>query len=173
MKNGGQKEVPGKDKVKAEACQLYIEQEIKDGLTQGKQPADIGRELSVWVEKIFEAKIPARTLEQRARRATVVAETKAAPNYLSLDDHPKELSPIWLGTRFTPQTKHGEAKFLTFYFPPGHFDDYDFVLAHLQEKGKRFKRHHHMDSHRLVVLLKLGLEAEKAKQEKEDLVANI
>jgi hypothetical protein len=175
-KNGGKdkkQEVVVKGRVRSEACELYVQQEIKDGLAKGLKPAEIGREVSTWVTKIFETIIPPRTLEQRARRATSVAETKAAPNYLSLDDHPKEPSPIWLGTRFTPQTKHGEAKFLTFYFPPGHFDDYDFVLAHLQEKGKRFKKHPHIDSKRLVVLLKLGLEAEKAKQEKEDLVANI
>jgi hypothetical protein len=58
-----------------EACELYIEQEIKDNLNQGKTPYSIGQELSKWVVKLFETYIPPRTIEQRARRqdATNVA----------------------------------------------------------------------------------------------------
>lgn len=56
------------EKVKAEACQLYIKQEIEDGLKQGKEPADIGREVHDWVVRVFEADIKARSVEQRARR---------------------------------------------------------------------------------------------------------
>lgn len=51
-----------------EACQVYIEQEIKEGLAQGKTPYSIGKDLSAWVEKLFETSIPASTLERRARR---------------------------------------------------------------------------------------------------------
>jgi hypothetical protein len=59
-----------------EACELYIEQEIKDSLGEGKTPYSIGQELSKWVIKLFETYIPARTIEQRARRqdATNVAK---------------------------------------------------------------------------------------------------
>lgn len=60
-----------------EACELYIEQEIKDGLDAGKKPWTIGKELAGWVERLFEVKIAPRTIEQRARRidnATNVAE---------------------------------------------------------------------------------------------------
>lgn len=50
----------------SEACQLYIEQEIKEGLAQGKTPYSIGKELSSWVEKLFETNIPPETLKSRA-----------------------------------------------------------------------------------------------------------
>ena len=51
-----------------EACQVYIEQEIKEGLAQGKTPYSIGKDLAAWVEKVFETSIPASSLERRARR---------------------------------------------------------------------------------------------------------
>ena len=51
-----------------EACELLIEQEIKEGLAQGKTPYSIGKDLSAWVEKLFEAQIPANTLIRRAER---------------------------------------------------------------------------------------------------------
>jgi hypothetical protein len=51
-----------------EACQLFIEQEIQEGLNQGKTPHSIGKDLAAWVEKLFEAKIPAETLRTKARR---------------------------------------------------------------------------------------------------------
>ena len=51
-----------------EACERLIEQEIKEGLAQGKTPYSIGKELSAWVEKLFETNIPAKTLEKRAQR---------------------------------------------------------------------------------------------------------
>jgi hypothetical protein len=78
------------------------------------------------------------------------------------------------GVGFFPPAKanYNEGKSLTFFFYDGHFDDYDFVLQHLQEKGIKFKRHPYMDSKRLVELLKLGLEAEKG-QVKGELAANI
>ncbi len=50
-----------------EACQLFIEQEIKEGLAQGKTPHSIGKELAVWVEKLFETSIPAETIRSKAR----------------------------------------------------------------------------------------------------------
>lgn len=49
-------------------CQVFIEQEIQEGLKQGKTPYSIGKELSAWVEKLFNAVIPSGTIEQRARR---------------------------------------------------------------------------------------------------------
>ncbi|MBA3031005.1 MAG: hypothetical protein FP816_19635 [Desulfobacteraceae bacterium] len=51
-----------------EACELYIEQEIKEGLAEGKKPHSIGKDLSAWVGKMFEVNISPRTLETRARR---------------------------------------------------------------------------------------------------------
>jgi hypothetical protein len=51
-----------------EACEVYIEQEIKDSLAAGKKPWTIGKELSKWVEKLFEVTINPRTIEERARK---------------------------------------------------------------------------------------------------------
>ena len=51
-----------------EACELYIEQEIKDSLEQGKKPYSIGKELSAWVERLFEVNISPHTIERRAER---------------------------------------------------------------------------------------------------------
>ena len=45
-----------------EACQLYIEQEIKEGLAQGKTPYSIGKELTAMIEKMFETSIPPDTI---------------------------------------------------------------------------------------------------------------
>ena len=66
-----------------EACELYIEQQIEEALEEGKTPYSIGKEISSMIERIFETKIPARTLEQRARRqinATNVANDSTAEN---------------------------------------------------------------------------------------------
>lgn len=52
-----------------EACELYIEQEIKESLAKGKKPWTIGKELSKWVEKLFEVTINPETIRTRARRA--------------------------------------------------------------------------------------------------------
>jgi hypothetical protein len=51
-----------------EACELYIEQEIKAGLERGEKPYSIGKDLSAWVEKIFEVNIKPKTLIKRAER---------------------------------------------------------------------------------------------------------
>ena len=51
-----------------EACELYIEQEIKSGLESGKKPYSIGKELSVWIEKMFEVHVKPKTLEKKAER---------------------------------------------------------------------------------------------------------
>jgi hypothetical protein len=52
-----------------EACQLYIEQQIKEGLAQGKTPHSIGKELTIMIKRMFETSIPAETLRTRARKA--------------------------------------------------------------------------------------------------------
>jgi protein gp37 len=73
----------------SEACQVYIEQEIEEGLKSGKKPGAIGKELSKWVEKLFEAKIPHRTIEQRARR-TGNATNVANNNNNNLEEYEEE-----------------------------------------------------------------------------------
>lgn len=51
----------------SEACQVYIEQQIKEGLAAGKTPYSIGKELTAMVERLFEASIPSETFRSRAR----------------------------------------------------------------------------------------------------------
>lgn len=65
--------------VKQEACELFIEQEIEDGLKQGKTPYSLGKEISAWLEKLFEAKVAPRTVEQRARRAENATNVASDP----------------------------------------------------------------------------------------------
>lgn len=61
-----------------ETCELYIEQEIKSGLERGRKPYQIGKELAVWIEKVFEVNIQPRTIEQRARRLEAEDATNVA-----------------------------------------------------------------------------------------------
>jgi hypothetical protein len=49
-------------------------------LGEGKTPYSIGKELATWIEKLFEAKIPAKTLEKRAQRT----EEKLKTNVFSV-----------------------------------------------------------------------------------------
>jgi ParB family chromosome partitioning protein len=56
------------EKVKQEACQLYIEQQIDEGLAKGWTAYQIGKEVAQWLEKLFEVRVLPRTIEQRARR---------------------------------------------------------------------------------------------------------
>jgi len=51
-----------------EVCEVFIEQQIEEGLQEGKTPYSIGKELSAWVEKLFAAKIPDNTIIRRAER---------------------------------------------------------------------------------------------------------
>jgi len=52
----------------SEACQLFIEEQIKEGLAAGKTPHSIGKELTSVIKKYFEAIIPAEAIRSRARR---------------------------------------------------------------------------------------------------------
>ena len=63
-----------------EACELLIEQEIKDGLEQGKKPYSIGKDIAAWVEKLFEVKIKPTTLEKRAERIKEILPTNVGNN---------------------------------------------------------------------------------------------
>jgi len=54
--------------------------EIEEGLKQGKTPYSIGKELSAWVEKLFEAKISPRTIEQKARRTQNATNVANSPS---------------------------------------------------------------------------------------------
>ena len=63
----GQKHKGGK-MAKHEACELYIEQQIKEGLEKGETPYYIGKTLSDWISELFDAKINPKTLKKRAER---------------------------------------------------------------------------------------------------------
>jgi len=52
----------------SEACELYIEQQIKEGLEDGQTPYFIGKHLSEDMDRIFNAKIKPNTLQTRAFR---------------------------------------------------------------------------------------------------------
>jgi hypothetical protein len=73
-----------------EACELYIEQEIKAGLEKGKKPYSIGQDLSAWIEKLFEVNIKPRTIEQRVRRIEIENATNVANDSTHLNDSEKE-----------------------------------------------------------------------------------
>ena len=51
-----------------EACEVFIEQQIDDGLEAGETPYSIGQSLSKWIEKLFDTRIKPGTLKQRAAR---------------------------------------------------------------------------------------------------------
>jgi len=55
-------------KINLKECELYIEQQIKEGLEDGQTPYYIGKHLSGWLEKLFETKINPETLKSRAYR---------------------------------------------------------------------------------------------------------
>ena len=52
-----------------EACDLYIEQQIREGLESGQSPYAIGKGITLWVAKLFDVKIKASTITSRARRS--------------------------------------------------------------------------------------------------------
>jgi len=68
-----------------EACQLFIEEQIKEGLAEGKKPSTIGKELSAWTKRLWEANIPSKTLAKRAERARK-ATNVASNNVHYLDE---------------------------------------------------------------------------------------
>lgn len=61
-----------------EACQLWIEQEGREAIERGENPADAGRRLSDEVLKYFETSIAPRTIEQKIRRMFAPPATNVA-----------------------------------------------------------------------------------------------
>lgn len=51
-----------------EACELFVQQEIDEGLKAGKTPHTIENELSSWLEENLKAKIEPGTIKKRAQR---------------------------------------------------------------------------------------------------------
>lgn len=52
----------------SEACEIWIEEHIREGLDEGKAPYLIGKELTDMIERIFHTTIPTKTLASRATR---------------------------------------------------------------------------------------------------------
>jgi len=77
-----------------EACELYIEQQIEEGLEEGQTPYYIGKHLSGWIEKLFETKINPKTIEKKAQRqqikTNVLKESKTPDNQESTKEPPPE-----------------------------------------------------------------------------------
>ncbi len=113
--------------AKQEACQLFLEQEIEAGLQDGRTPYSIGKDLAKWVEKLFEAKISPRTIEQKARRraenATSVASDSTPENDSENKENRREQDGTWKeGVSGNPTGRPpkfivtpGETKFRTAY----------------------------------------------------------
>lgn len=85
-----------------EACELYIEQEIKDGLEQGKKPYSIGKELSAWIEKLFEVNIHPKTIATRVYRHPDFSsneEKKSQPLETITNSEPPQITSVFLQDR--------------------------------------------------------------------------
>lgn len=54
--------------AKQEACQLFIEQEIEEGLAEGKTKYAIGQEIAQWIERLFGVEVKPNTIAKRALR---------------------------------------------------------------------------------------------------------
>lgn len=67
-----------------EACELYIEQQIKEGLAEGKKGYSIGMEIAGWIEQRLGVTIKPATITKRAQRI------EAKRNRTNV---PKELNP--------------------------------------------------------------------------------
>ena len=61
--------------AKQESCQLFIEQEIDEGLDEGKTPYLIGKEVAKDIEKYFEIALEPKSLMERARRRKLKLST--------------------------------------------------------------------------------------------------
>ena len=75
-----------KSKVRQEACELYVEQEIEAGLKEGKTPYSIGKEISDWIGKLFEVKVPPKTIESRAYRDQKKITSNEVNQFKTLDN---------------------------------------------------------------------------------------
>lgn len=78
-----------------------VAQEVKGGLSEGKTPYSIGKDLSAWVEKLFETSIPADTLKKRAQRIAdkeLGTNVPTPPTTCNLSETPDNQ---------VPEVKHG------------------------------------------------------------------
>ena len=98
----------------SEACQLFIEEQIREGLAEGKTPYSIGKELTAMIERLFEASIPAKTIAKRAERektklATNVANQTIKPNNSSIPEK-QEFQTVTVKPEPLPSQKAGPGR---------------------------------------------------------------
>ena len=67
--------------LKQEACQLYIEQQIDEGIEEGKTSYKIGKEIKQEIDTLFKTKVNFGTVVKRAQRR----KTKIGTNVPSSD----------------------------------------------------------------------------------------
>jgi hypothetical protein len=84
----------------SEACQLFIEQQIKEGLGEGKSAYAFAKELSAKIQQMFETAIPHSTLKDLAlkmkRKIGGNPPTLSTPsNYYKIQEKPtnQEVNP--------------------------------------------------------------------------------
>lgn len=82
-----------------EACQVYIEQQIKEGLEEGKNPHAIGKEVSSWVGKLFETCISANSIRMRA--------TRMKESCTNVQPPPTTLISVQNSDNQVPESQHG------------------------------------------------------------------
>ena len=75
----------------SEACELYIEQEIKAGLEKGQTPYSIGKHLSGWTEKLFETHVKPGTIKKKAQR---IKEKELGTNVSKKTEPDSECQPV-------------------------------------------------------------------------------
>lgn len=87
--------------AKQQACQLMIEQEIEKGLEEGKSKSLIGREISGWIAKLFDAHIKPDSIRRRAIRAERQGVTDVTP-----PTKPEPEEPEWQEPPILNQAEH-------------------------------------------------------------------
>jgi hypothetical protein len=107
--------VRGEDKesfmAHSEACQLFIEQQIKEALEEGKTSTEAAKEVMVAVQKMFEVAIPFETLRSRARYITqkageITGSVPTQPNSCKSQEKPSRDE----SGRFEPGTVAGPGR---------------------------------------------------------------
>ena len=86
----------------SEACQLYIEEQVKEKLAEGKTPTEVAKEVFNQIKGLFEVTIPVETLRSRARHIRRKSgEITGTPPTLS-NNSENQVKPVEHGN-ITPQ----------------------------------------------------------------------
>ena len=79
--------------AKSEACEVFLEQEIKEGLEQEKNPHQIGKDLAKWLQDNMDVHISPNAVCLRAFRIKrgFSHEKSEQTQEVTIDDLPKAL----------------------------------------------------------------------------------